>query len=446
MTDGASAFREAAVDSLAEHESHWTIEALLNAHLGFIWRVFRRMGLCPADADDAAQQVFMIASTKLDKISPKRERAYLYGVALRVRGHVHRAERRRREVPLEAAGETAVNGRSSESEQTLRDAWQQLDELLAKLLGGRSDTDDGPESCQGEALDVGTTQSGYADSAAQEEFCGTEVDSCSITVIYDQSGEGNHLEPAPPGSGKRTPAEPTEAARLPTLINGRDVFGVEIIPGKGYRAGCTDCTHEASPEMPTGDEAQTVYMVTSSAELINGCCFNYGNGTVSSNNDSNNDGNGTTEAVNFGQGVIWGTGSGTGPWVMADLENGLFPGWQNGDFSSISTNTPLVHDFVTAIVVGDTADKNDGKGRFALYGGNAQEEGAPLTTMYDGIRPDRPGYVPMQKQGAVILGIGSDNSNGGGGRFYEGATVKGAATKETLDAVQIAIASAKYGE
>jgi hypothetical protein len=92
--------------------------------------------------------------------------------------------------------------------------------------------------------------------------------------------------------------------------------------------------------------------------------------------------------------------------------------------------------------VGDTAEKNDGQGRFALYGGDAQ--GGTLTTMYDGIRPERPGYVPMQKQGSLILGIGSDNCNGGGGRFYEGAIVTGAASQETLDAVQASITAAGY--
>lgn len=50
----------------------------------------------------------------------------------------------------------------------------------------------------------------------------------------------------------------------------------------------------------------------------------------------------------------------------------------------------------------------------------------------------------MQKQGSLILGIGIDNSNGGG-RFYEGALVIGPASKETLDAVQAGIAAAGYG-
>jgi hypothetical protein len=65
--------------------------------------------------------------------------------------------------------------------------------------------------------------------------------------------------------------------------------------------------------------------------------------------------------------------------------------------------------------------------------------------MYDGIRPEKPGYVPMRKQGSIILGIGGDNSNGGAGRFYEGVMANGAATKETVDALQAAIVAAAYG-
>jgi len=128
---------------------------------------------------------------------------------------------------------------------------------------------------------------------------------------------------------------------------------------------------------------------------------------------------------------------------MADLENGLFAGWQNNQDQGITTNVALHHDFVTAVLVGDTADKNHGQGRFALYGGDATA--GALQTMYDGVRPPRPGYVPMQKQGSVILGIASDNSDADGGRFFEGVIANGAATKETVDALQAAIVAAGYG-
>jgi hypothetical protein len=66
--------------------------------------------------------------------------------------------------------------------------------------------------------------------------------------------------------------------------------------------------------------------------------------------------------------------------------------------------------------------------------------------MYDGIRPEKPGYVPMQKQGSLILGIGGDNSDGDGGRFYEGIAADGAAPKEVVDALQEAIIAAGYGK
>ena len=83
-----------------------------------------------------------------------------------------------------------------------------------------------------------------------------------------------------------------------------------------------------------------------------------------------------------------------------------------------------------------------------LYGADATGADGTfgkLTTMYDGIRPEKPGYVPMQKQGSLILGTGGDNSSGGGGRFYEGATATGPAiTKKWANLLHAAIVAAKY--
>jgi hypothetical protein len=64
--------------------------------------------------------------------------------------------------------------------------------------------------------------------------------------------------------------------------------------------------------------------------------------------------------------------------------------------------------------------------------------------MYDGARPN--GYAPMLKQGAIILGIGGDNSNGAAGEFFEGVMTTGAATVATLNAVQANIVAAGYGK
>jgi hypothetical protein len=183
-----------------------------------------------------------------------------------------------------------------------------------------------------------------------------------------------------------------------------------------------------------------MYMVSSQKDLINGCCFDYGNAETTANND----GEGTMEAIYLGKGVVWGTGVQGGPWVMADLENGLYAGWENNQDQNISTALPLLHDYVTAMVVGDTQEKNGGKGRFALYGGDATV--GAVQTMYDGIRPEKFGYNPMRKQGSIILSIGGDNSDFDGGHFYEGVMANGAATKATIDALQETIVLAGYGK
>lgn len=42
----------------------------------------------------------------------------------------------------------------------------------------------------------------------------------------------------------------------------------------------------------------------------------------------------------------------------------------------------------------------------------------------------------MRLTGSIILGIGGDNSDGGGGLFFEGVVCKGASPETADDAVQ----------
>jgi hypothetical protein len=64
--------------------------------------------------------------------------------------------------------------------------------------------------------------------------------------------------------------------------------------------------------------------------------------------------------------------------------------------------------------------------------------------MYSGARPNVSGYNPMHKQGAIILGIGGDNSNGSAGSFFEGAMTSGYPSDATENAVQANITAASY--
>jgi len=63
--------------------------------------------------------------------------------------------------------------------------------------------------------------------------------------------------------------------------------------------------------------------------------------------------------------------------------------------------------------------------------------------MYDGRRPN--GYDPMKKEGAIILGVGGDNSPTGDGTFFEGCMTSGYPTDAIDDAVQANIVAAGYG-
>ena len=261
---------------------------------------------------------------------------------------------------------------------------------------------------------------GFADSAAQDTFCtGT---TCTISIIYDQSGKGNHLTSAPAGGAKNSPDNEATANALKLTVGGHSVYGVHIPAGVGYR-------NDKTSGIATGDQPESEYMVTSGNYYNGGCCFDYGNAET----NNNDDGAGTMEAVYFGNSTGWGKGSGPGPWVMADLENGLFAG---KDFGPTATNTSLTSTYVTAMVTGRS-------GTFAIKGGNAQS--GALTTMYDGARPTMTGYNPMKKQGAIILGIGGDNSNSAQGNFFEGCMTSGASSTATDDAVQANIVAAGYG-
>jgi hypothetical protein len=268
--------------------------------------------------------------------------------------------------------------------------------------------------------DIGVlSPGGFANAALQDTFCmGT---TCTFSILYDQSPKGNHLRKAPAGGAKNTPDSEANATALKLLVGGHSVYAVRIDAGMGYRNNKTS-------GVATGDQPEGEYMVTSGKRYNGGCCFDYGNAETSNNDD----GNGTMEAIYFGNNTGWGKGGGSGPWVMADLENGLFAGQST---AANTNNTPLTYDYVSAMLKGKP-------GGFALKGGNAQS--GALKTMYDGARPAN-GYNPMKKQGAIILGIGGDNSNGAIGSFFEGCMTSGYPTDASENAVQENIVAAGYG-
>jgi len=269
----------------------------------------------------------------------------------------------------------------------------------------------------GGTLDIGLLAAGdYANAGSQDAFCtGT---SCIITKIYDQSPKHNDLTIA--GSGTAGAADVGAlATALHVTVAGHSVYGVYIQPGMGYR-------HAVGAGVATNGQPEGMYMVTSGTHTISDCCFDFGN-VEAVENDT---GAGHMDALNISSLRACSPCTGNGPWVQADLENGIF----QADTNAHSTNGGNSSSFVTAVL------KNNGQTTFALKGANSQSGG--LTTWWNGALP--PGYAPMQQEGSIVLGTGGDNSNRSGGSFFEGVMTAGYPTDAADNSVQANVVAAGY--
>jgi hypothetical protein len=179
---------------------------------------------------------------------------------------------------------------------------------------------------------------------------------------------------------------------------------------------------------PTGSHPEGIYLVTSSNSADQWCCFDYGSGE----NSHTDTGNATMNAIEWGTACWFGGCVGTGPWVEADLENGIYhtTTGSNKDPGNAGVHFPFVSAW----------EKNNGTSNFALKYGNATSGG--LTTTFSGPLPN--GYSPMRTDSSLLLGTGGDNSVTGVGYFFEGAVISGYPSDATESAVQNNITTAGY--
>jgi non-reducing end alpha-L-arabinofuranosidase len=273
---------------------------------------------------------------------------------------------------------------------------------------------------------IGSLSDGYANAAAQDAFCANTT--CIITKIYDQSSKHNDLTIASAGHYKGLGPNGSDlgaaADALPVTAGGHQVYGVSISPGMGYRNNRT--TGVAVKGEPEG-----MYMVSSGTHFNSGCCFDYGNAETSGTDT----GAGHMDAVNLTKDLSWADcRNEPGLGVQADLENGLFH-WNQRSCNPASNVSGRPRPFLSAWL------KNNGQTRFALKWGDAQSGG--LSTIYSGALPA--GYAPMRQEGAIILGIGGDNSHASAGSFFEGVMTAGFPTDSADNAIQSNIVAVGYG-
>jgi non-reducing end alpha-L-arabinofuranosidase len=272
----------------------------------------------------------------------------------------------------------------------------------------------------GSTLNIGLlAQGGYANAAAQDNFCINTT--CIITRIFDQTSRHNDLTiEGAGGNGAADVGSPANA--LPITAGGHQVYGLLISAGMGYR-------NDATSGVAVNGQPEGMYMVTSGTHVNSGCCFDYGNAEV--NNRDN--GNAHMDAINFSTLCWFPPCNGSGPWVQADLENGLFA--SNVGHPINPSYTGNTTPYVTVVL------KNNGQNFFELRSGDATQ--GNLITVFSGGEPT--GYSPMHQEGAILLGTGGDDSNASIGSFFEGVMTAGVPADAADDQVQANIVTVGYG-
>jgi RNA polymerase sigma-70 factor, ECF subfamily len=124
----------ARIEGAAASDAHrQRLSRALTEHYDFVWRSLRRLGVPDSEAEDAAQEVFLVLSGRLGDVVPGSERAFLYRVAVHKAEHVHRARARRREVAEPAPDEAPASTRDPEQLLAGARARALCHELLGEL-------------------------------------------------------------------------------------------------------------------------------------------------------------------------------------------------------------------------------------------------------------------------------------------------------------------------
>jgi hypothetical protein len=278
----------------------------------------------------------------------------------------------------------------------------------------------------GTTKDIGMTADGYADTATQDTFCGTST--CTFSLLYDQSGNGNNLKVAPAGSSNGgTYAAMADfessATKGSMTVNGHKVYSLYMNAREGYRLTAV------GKGMPTGAKAQGIYELADGTHVGTACCWDFGDVSTDPLVYS------TMNTIFFGQG-FWGKGATAYPWFMGDFEGGV---WSDGAATpDTNPNDPqMKYQFAFGIV------KTAPPSAMSIRVANGDLPTATgLTTAFAGNNAAK----TWNNSGGILLGIGSDNSNNSWGTFYEGVITNGEPTDATDAMILSNVQAAGYGK
>ena len=117
-----------------------SFRALYEAHVDFVWRNLRRLGVHEAEVEDRTQEVFVVAHRRFDQFEDRGHgpRAWLFQIVLRVASDARRHRRRHPEDPDggDALGHAAVDAPQADA-ILRREELSRLDAALETIDVGR---------------------------------------------------------------------------------------------------------------------------------------------------------------------------------------------------------------------------------------------------------------------------------------------------------------------
>ncbi len=264
----------------------------------------------------------------------------------------------------------------------------------------------------GDTHDIGVTEDGFAEADALDAVCSGTT--CTVSILYDQSGRGNHLQVAKPPQDNTLPIDNFETVihrddgADALTVSGHRVYSLYVERTQGYALA------QPGDGVPFGLESQGIYMLADGTHSGTACCWEFGNGSLAGPSYA-------STALLLGV-AYWGYGEGDGPWFMADYGAGVWaggtnpgdPGWGaiGADPVMNSANPSMAVPFALGFL-------KTSQDAWQLSMANVQTATA-ITMAYTGGLP-----VEIENQGSIVLGIDSSSSNNSFGTFFEGAVVAG---------------------
>jgi hypothetical protein len=278
----------------------------------------------------------------------------------------------------------------------------------------------------GTTKDIGSVN-GFADTATQDAFCtGT---TCTVSLLYDQTGNGNALQTGSPGGTaggtySATTDFESSATKKSLTVGGHKVYALYMNAREGYRTPLG----VKGKNVPLGNVPEGIYELADGTHTGTACCWDFGNVSPDPKVYV------TMNTIFFGTG-FWGSGAGSGPWFMGDFEGGVWAGGTGASTTNNPSNPSMKVPYALGIL-------HTPVGKYALRMADVSSA-SDLTTAYDGTIPSGKTWG---NAGAIVLGVGGDNSNNSMGTFYEGAVTIGSPTNATDLLIMQNIQAAGYGK